>query len=466
VSLFVAALALIVLGVVAAFVLRRHPAGDRVYTALVGAGCASGVVQAVRVLATGNSTSLTIRAWVPGGDWVVGVDALSAVFLIAIFAVGAASVAFGAPYMDAERDHRPVWFVHAAVGVLIAAMALVVTAQSIVVFLGAWELMAIASYFLIVVEYEKVEARRAGLIYLVATHTGTLALFAMFASWGAVADDWTFRSLAAAAPVLGSGASFVFLAALFGFGVKAGLVPFHFWLPPAHAAAPSHVSALLSGVVIKTGIYGLLRVITMLGPPPAWWGWLVLLVGVASAVLGVLWALAQHDLKRLLAYHSVENIGIILMGMGIGALGTAHGRPLIAVIGYAGALLHTVNHALFKSLLFMGAGVVYRVTGTRNMEALGGLARKLPLTWLAFLVGSTAIIGVPPLNGFVSEWLVYQGIFRAGQTSDALRLASLGAPALALVGLSPSPVLRRPPACILDTRTRRLPDMSMNPAKA
>jgi formate hydrogenlyase subunit 3/multisubunit Na+/H+ antiporter MnhD subunit len=194
------------------------------------------------------------------------------------------------------------------------------------------------------------------------------------------------------------------------------------------------VSALLSGVVIKTGIYGLLRVITMLGTPPAWWGWLVLTIGGASAVLGVLWALAQHDLKRLLAYHSVENIGIILMGVGIGALGAAHDRPLIAIIGYAAALLHTLNHALFKSLLFMGAGVVYRVTGTRDMEALGGLARQLPVTWLAFLVGATAIIGVPPLNGFVSEWLVYQGIFRAGQATDALRLASLGAPALALVG--------------------------------
>ncbi len=433
-SLFASGLALILLGVVAAWLLRRHPAGDRIAAALIGAGCAAGVLLGVLVLVTGNSASIALHSTVPGGDWQVGVDALSAFFLIMVSAVGAASVVFGVPYMAPERGHRPVWAVHATVGVLVAAMWLVVTAQSIVVFLGAWEAMAMASYFLIVVEYEKPESRRAGLIYLVATHTGTLALFAMFAVWGSAADDWTFRALAAAASGLGSSAFLVLLAALFGFGVKAGLVPFHFWLPPAHAAAPTHVSALLSGVVIKTGIYGLLRVVSMLGTPPAWWGWLVLLIGIASAVLGVLWALAQHDLKRLLAYHSVENIGIILMGMGIGALGAAHDRPVIAVIGYAAALLHTLNHALFKSLLFMGAGVVYRATGTRSMEQLGGLARRLPVTWLAFLVGATAIIGVPPLNGFVSEWMVYQGIFRAGQTADALRLASLGAPALALVG--------------------------------
>jgi formate hydrogenlyase subunit 3/multisubunit Na+/H+ antiporter MnhD subunit len=194
------------------------------------------------------------------------------------------------------------------------------------------------------------------------------------------------------------------------------------------------VSALLSGVVIKTGIYGLLRVMSMLGATPVWWGWTLLALGIASGVLGVLWALAQHDIKRLLAYHSVENIGIILMGMGVGALGTAYGRPLVAIAGYAGALLHTINHALFKSLLFLAAGVVQRATGTRDMDALGGLARTLPYTWLAFLVGATAIIGVPPLNGFVSEWLVYQGLFRAGQSVGALRLAALGVPALALVG--------------------------------
>src|SRR5439155_11650971 len=175
-------------------------------------------------------------------------------------------------------------------------------------------------------------------------------------------------------------------------------------------------------------------VLLLLGGAPPWWGWLVLVSGIASGILGVLWALGQHDLKRLLAYHSVENIGIILMGVGIGALGLAYHSGVVATLGFAGALLHTVNHALFKSLLFLGSGAVYRATGTRNMEELGGLARRMPLTWIAFLTGATAIVGLPPLNGFVSEWLVYQGLWAAGQSPELLRLGVLGIPALALIG--------------------------------
>src|SRR5712692_10063415 len=222
--------------------------------------------------------------------------------------------------------------------------------------------------------------------------------------------------------------------ALVGFGLKAGLVPLHFWLPGAHASAPSHVSGLMSGVMIKTGIYGLLRVISLVGAVPAWWGWTVLTLGILSGVLGVLWALAQHDLKRLLAYHSIENIGIILLGMGAGALGVAYQAPAVAVLGFAGAVLHTVNHALFKSLLFLGAGAVFRATGTRAIDQLGGLARRMPWTWVAFLVGSVAIIGLPPLNGFVSEWLVYQGLLRGGLAVGPVRVAVLGVAALALIG--------------------------------
>jgi formate hydrogenlyase subunit 3/multisubunit Na+/H+ antiporter MnhD subunit len=190
----------------------------------------------------------------------------------------------------------------------------------------------------------------------------------------------------------------------------------------------------MSGVVIKIGIYGLLRVTMLVGAPPAWWGWTMLGIGLLSAVLGVLWALAQHDIKRLLAYHSVENVGIIAMGIGVGALGSAYDHPALTVVGYAGALLHSINHAVFKSLLFFGAGAVARVTGTRNMEELGGLARRMPLTWATFVVGAAAIVGLPPLNGFVSEWLVYQGLLRAGLTGESVRLVVLAVPGLALVG--------------------------------
>lgn len=437
-TLFLIGLGLVLAGGVTAWILRDR-GGAALYQALVAAGCATAATDAVRVLASGVAVSDTIRTTIPGGDWRIAIDALSAVFLVAVLGVGAVCAVFGTHDLASARQpndrHGASGFPQAAFAVLLASIALVVVAHSVVVFLAAWEVMAISSYVLIVTHHEEADVRRSGLIYLVATHTATLALFAMFAILQAPAADWSFGALAATAPSLNAGAVVAaLLLALVGFGFKAGLVPLHFWLPPAHSAAPSHVSALMSGIVIKTGIYGLLRVVLLLGGAPAWWGWVVLGIGVASAVLGVLWALAQHDMKRLLAYHSVENIGIILMGIGVGVLGAAHGAPVVAVLGFAGGLLHTVNHALFKSLLFLGAGAVHRATGTRNIEELGGLARRMPLTWLGFAIGAAAIIGVPPLNGFVSEWLVYQALFATHASSDLLRLALLGIPALALTG--------------------------------
>ncbi len=434
-ALFFAGLGLIIAGAIVATILREWDGADTLLQVLVVTGCVLSGVTAVSVLVQGTHPQYVLQASVPGGDWVFGIDALSAVFLLVILGVGATTLRFGVVYLAAYRGRRPIWFSHAAYAVLLVALALVVVARSVVPFLSAWEIMAVGSYFLIVFEDDKAEVRRAGLVYLVATHFGTLALFAMFATWalGAHAADWSFASLAVVAPRL-AGGGFVLTLAVIGFGVKAGLVPLHFWLPPAHAASPTHVSAILSGVVIKAGIYGLLRVLTMLGGGPAWWGWGLLLVGAASGVLGVLWALAQHDLKRLLAYHSVENIGIILMGTAVGALGTHYGHPVVATIGYAGAVLHTINHALFKSVLFLAGGSVYRATETRELEQLGGLARALPYTTVAFVIGAVAIIGLPPLNGFVSEWLVYQALLRASQSADVLRLAVLGVPALALIG--------------------------------
>ena len=208
----------------------------------------------------------------------------------------------------------------------------------------------------------------------------------------------------------------VFLLALVGFGTKAGIVPLHVWLPEAHPAAPSHVSALMSGIMIKTGIYGILRVLTFLGSPEPWWGWTLAGIGAVSGIVGVLFALAQHDLKRLLAYHSVENIGIICLGLGIGLLGVSYGAPVVAALGFAGGLLHVLNHALFKGLLFLGAGAAARATGTRDMDRLGGLLRRMPLTGAAFLIGAVAISGLPPFNGFVSELLIFSGAVHAVST--------------------------------------------------
>ncbi|HWP36336.1 MAG TPA: proton-conducting transporter membrane subunit [Gemmatimonadales bacterium] len=419
----------------AAVWLRRWPRlAERAYLLLAVAGAAGAMWPALRVVGGGAVEPVRLATGVPGGAWVFAIDPLSAWFLLVVLGAGLAALAYGAFYLAAEAEHGSVPLGRLVFSLLLAALVLVVTAQSVVPFLAAWELMALSGYFAVVFDDRQDDTRRAGLVYLVATHAGTLLLFLLFGTWGSHAADLTFAGLAAAAHQLGDARSLVLALALLGFGVKAGFVPLHFWLPEAHAAAPSHVSAIMSGVVIKTGIYGLLRVVTMLQLPPAWWAWTVFLLGAASAVLGVLWALAQHDVKRLLAYHSVENIGIILLGLGVGALGLAYRAPLLSVLGLAGAVLHTLNHALFKSLLFLGAGNVVRATGTRELERLGGLARGMPITWAVFLVGSAAIVGLPPLNGFVSEWLVFQAMFQAGVSRTPAELSVFGTAVLGLVG--------------------------------
>ncbi len=432
-TLFFLGVGIVLLGGAAAVALPRGRASDSGFAVLVAGGCGTAAWPAVRALTGGTVAEVRLRAAVPGGDWVFGIDPLSGFFLLIVCAVGAAAALYGVPYLAAERVHRPVASAHLLTAIEIAALAMVVVARSALPFLIAWEVMAVLAYFLVAFESDQVAVRRAGLIYLIGTHTGTLALIALFAFWGQLAGDLSFAALADAAPLLPASGALVFTLGLAGFGFKAGVVPLHFWLPGAHAAAPSHVSALMSGVVIKMGIYGLLRLVSLAGPPPAWWGWSVLVLGLASGVLGVLWALAQHDLKRLLAYHSVENIGIILLGLGVGALGARAGAPAVAVLGYAGAALHTLNHALFKGLLFLGAGAVWRATGTRAIDRLGGLARPMPLTWTAFLIGSVAIVGLPPLNGFVSEWVVYQALLRTAAV-PSVRAAVLGVAGLALIG--------------------------------
>ena len=427
-------LAVIALGGVLAVAGRRAAWGERAFTRCVWLGGLAAAIPAVRVLATGAAATWRLAVDLPGGDWMFGLDPLSSVFLLTTLVLAAAAAPYGVAYLARERERRAVWFSHATLAILVVAIALVLLARAVVPFLGAWELMAVASYLLIVLESERAEVRRAGLLYLVVTHAGTLALFVMFAIWGGGSGDWTFPALAASVPRLPHGTGVIFALATFAFGLKAGIVPGHFWLPPAHAAAPSHVSAMMSGIVIKAGIYGLMRVVVVAGGAPAWWAWTMLGAGTASSVLAVLWALAQHDVKRLLAYHSVENVGIIVLGIAVGALGSAYGHPALAVLGYAAATLHTVNHALFKSVLFFGAGAVSHATGTRNLEELGGLARQMPLLALTFVVGAAAIIGVPPLNGFVSEWLVFQGLLGSGIAGGAGRVAVLAAPMLALAG--------------------------------
>jgi hydrogenase-4 component B len=303
-------------------------------------------------------------------------------------------------------------------------MVLVVVARNAVLFLVAWETMALASYALVAFEDERDDVRRAARTYLIATHLGTGALLVLFLLLGQSAGSLDFADLGPGAGSL----TLLFALAVIGFGTKAGFMPLHVWLPEAHPASPSHVSALMSGVMIKTGIYGLVRCLTFLGPPPAAWGWTMIGIGATSGVLGVLFALAQHDIKRLLAYHSVENIGIIALGLGVGLLGRSYDLPAMAWLGFAGALLHVANHAMFKGLLFLGAGAVAHATGTREIDRLGGLLKRMPWTGAGFLVGSAAISGLPPFNGFVSEFLIF-----AGALTGIVTLGAPGAAAGAVV---------------------------------
>jgi hydrogenase-4 component B len=426
---------LILLSGAGAVLLRRTPrVADRVYACLLLVGCGLGVASAIRGLSGSPEATASLAGPLPVGPWAFGLDPLSSWFLLAILGVGAAAGVFGTTYLAPERGHRNVPLAHALFAVLLVGLTGVVTARAIVPFLAAWEVMAVSAYLLVMFESDRSEVRRAGLIYIVLTHLSTLALIGMFAALSVHAGGRTFADLAAGNQAASAARTLALGLAVVGFGIKAGAVPLHFWLPGAHAAAPSHVSAVLSGVMLKVGIYGLLRVISLLGPPPPWLGWTLLGLGLASGVLGVLWAMAQHELKRLLAYHSVENIGIILLGMGVGTLGLTYGQPVVALLGFMGAVLHSLNHALFKSLLFLGAGAVVRATGTLSIDHLGGVGRRMPLTAAAFGVGSVAIVGLPPLNGFVSEWVVFGALLAAGRSHELLRFAVLGAAGLALIG--------------------------------
>jgi len=417
-----------------AAVLVQHDARACTVVGAGGAlmGCALGMVAALGVLAGWAGGSLHLEWSVPYGAFFVAVDELSALFLAAICGLCGAAAVYGSEYLlhdGGKKSLGPPWFFF---NMLVASMVMVVVARNAVLFLMAWEVMALTSFFLVTFEDETASVRAAGWVYLVATHLGTAFLLMLFIFLGRDSGSLDFDHLSAEP----ARAGVLFLLAVVGFGTKAGFMPFHVWLPEAHPAAPSHVSAVMSGVMIKTGIYGLVRILTFLGPPPAWWGWLLCGVGLTSGILGVLFALAQHDLKRLLAYHSVENIGIIALGLGVGELGLSTGSAPLAVLGFAGALLHVVNHALFKGLLFLGAGAVAHATGTREIDRLGGLLKRMPWTGVAFLTGAVAISGLPPLNGFVSEFLIYLGAFEGVVTRDTtVAVAALCVIAgLALIG--------------------------------
>jgi len=352
------------------------------------------------------------------GPVLIGFDGLSLFFLFTfqLLSVAGSLYAIGylRHYIDCGHSVRGhLWFFT----LLILTLQLVVIVQNALVFLVIWELMALAAYFSIVFDRHKEEVRRGGFWYLIATHASTFSLLVCFLTLHEATGSWTFGDFARYPSYDPKLLAVVLLTGFAGFGIKAGFVPFHVWLPNAHPAAPAHVSALLSAINIKAGIYGISRLLLIVPAHDPAYGWGMLIVALVSAVLGVWYALAQHEIKRLLAYHSVENIGIIGLGLAIAWLGRCYNLPELIALGLAGALLHTLNHAIFKGLLFFGAGNVYLYASGGNIETMGGFARIIPLTATSFLVGAVSICGLPPLNGFVSEFVIYKGLFRA---SDSL----------------------------------------------
>ncbi|HUN55083.1 MAG TPA: proton-conducting transporter membrane subunit [Smithella sp.] len=373
-------------------------------------GCLMAIIPVLKSIFYGNAETIHLVWDMPYGSFFLKLDPLSAFFILPIFVLSMMAAVYGKEYLMAYRDEKWLgisWFFF---NLLVVSMAMVCLANNTILFLIAWEIMALSSFFLVAFEYEKNDVRKASWIYMVASYLGTACLLPMFLILGAGSHSLDFDVFSKS--LSPSMAGICFILALVGFGTKAGIMPFHVWLPIAHPAAPSPVSALMSGVMIKTGIYGLVRILSFLGAPPLWWGWLLVAIGIVSGVFGVLYALAQHDLKRLLAYHSVENIGIIVTGLGVGVIGWSANMPVVAALGFAGGLLHVVNHALFKGLLFLGAGSVFHNTHTLKIDHLGGLVKKMPFTALSFLIGAIAISGLPPLNGFISEFVIYMASFQ------------------------------------------------------
>jgi hydrogenase-4 component B len=420
-------------GLPACLLSPRSRTGQRMATLLMLTGSALGLGSLIASFGQTNPPSLHLPWFLPWGHFAVTIDAVSILFLAPVFVVPALGSIYGLGYWKQSEHPENGRQLGLFYGLLAGSMALVVIARDSVLFLIAWEIMAIAAYFAATAEDGNPEVRRAGWVYLIATHIGTLCLIAMFALWRYATGSFALES-AQQIPAELAGA--IFILALIGFGFKAGFMPLHVWLPGAHANAPSHVSAVMSGVMLKMGIYGVVRMTAMLPVTSAWWGGTLLAVGAITGIAGIAFAIGQHDLKRLLAYSSIENIGIIGIGLGLALLGRSQNHPDWILLGLGGSLLHVWNHSLFKSLLFFNAGAIIHATHTRDIDRLGGLAKRMPQVMVLFAIGAVAICALPPLNGFVGEWLLYIGLFQTlGFNGEpGYPVAALAAVALAMIG--------------------------------
>ncbi|MEI8055267.1 MAG: hydrogenase 4 subunit B [bacterium] len=382
-----------------------------IFFTLLGTSGLGAIWAGLSVLITGQNINYQINLGFPNIILQFALDPLSGFFLAIVGIIVISVACYGPNYKQ-----RPITLVSFFTGLFVSSMYLVLLAHDVFSFMLAWELMSVSSYFLVVYHHEQAVNRHAALLYLLmAQASGLLILFA-FSILTKFAGSMSFDVMHAMqfSPISPTWTSIAFFLAFFGFGMKAGIVPLHVWLPKAHPVAPSHISALMSGVMLKVAVYGFIRFTFGLLQHIYWqWGSIVLFIGVASALLGVLYALMQHDLKKLLAYHSVENIGIIFIGLGLSLIFTSTDHPVLAALGLIAALYHCLNHAIFKSLLFLGAGAIVQHSHEHDLERMGGLIKTMPYTAWCFLIGCISISALPPFNGFVSEWLIFQDAFQA-----------------------------------------------------
>lgn len=404
---------------------------------LLGLSGVAALAAGLGTLACGAVLTTQLPFGLPWLPWQIRLDALSGFFLMLIGLVLPAVALFGADYVrEFEHGSDSLPALGGFTGLFVAGMLLVVLADGAFLFMLAWELMSLSSYFLVAFQHQHAANRRAAFLYLLMAHVGGLAILLGFGVLASFAGGFSFDALRAA-HLSPAWSSLAFGLAFFGFGMKAGLVPLHAWLPEAHPVAPSHISALMSGVMLKVAVYGVVRFsFYLLGNLQWHWGVVVLIVGAVSALLGVLAALLQTDLKRLLAYSSVENIGIVFIGLGLSMVFIGTGHPLLGALGLVAALYHALNHAVFKSLMFLGAGAVLHATHEQDLERMGGMLKRMPWTGLFFLIGCISISSLPPFNGFASEWLTFQAALQAWVLdSGVLRtLLPLAAAMLALTG--------------------------------
>lgn len=431
-NIFLLSLAIVVAGgAIPLFTHRKMMLTKWVYLATTLIGCITGLLALFSSVESLGEMAWS-WSWLHAFTLAFSCDHLSFFFLLPIFIICPLAAIYSFSYFDKTENSLRMAVSFFCTNILIVSMALVTLAANILAFALVWEIMSLSSYVLVMYDYEKAITRTAGYLYFLFAQVGALLIFAAFGVIFSHTGSMSFDQFAA---VPAEAKLVVFFLAFLGFGSKAGVLPLHIWLPHAHPAAPSHISAIMSGVMIKMGIYGIFRVYVSLGSTELVIGQAVLVFGMVSGVLGVLYALGKHNLKRLLAYHSVENIGIILMGAGIGMIGVSHDNVVMAGFGFAGSLLHVLNHSIFKSLLFFGAGAVLKKTGTGHVDQMGGLMKRMPVTGRTFLVGSVSISGLPPFNGFISEFLIYFAAFQGlAYTNVTMILAILAIISLAVIG--------------------------------